>query len=347
MVELGRAARAESKVKTRQPLARALISAANWEAVPEQLQREVREELNVMRLDNLHDADAVIAVTIKPNFRSLGARYGASTKAVAALLAAENPATVAADLRADRPVVLHGVDGAEYELGAADVIVNQSPAAGWTVASDGPETVALDLELTADLRRRGHVREVVRDVQEARKNAGFDVSDRIELHWMVGGSPDPAEAIEAHADEIAAEVLATTPGPRPAGRRDHRWLGDGRGCRSGPGRLAAPHDGLSCRQSAPTGRFASNVERPDRSGCPLRPGRFDMGSLLVRCLSVALAGAVVATVVQVAQLRLEVALQAGAVLALERAQLGRAASPGPTCDPRGRPARTRRATRRR
>ena len=210
VVELGRAARAESKVKTRQPLARALISAADWESVPEQLQREVRDELNVMRLDNLHDADAVIAVTIKPNFRSLGARYGASTKAVAALLAAENPATVAADLRADRPVVLRGSDGVEYELGAADVIVNQSPAAGWTVASDGPETVALDLELTADLRRRGHVREVVRDVQEARKNAGFDVSDRIELHWMVGGSPDPAEAIEAHADEIAAEVLATT-----------------------------------------------------------------------------------------------------------------------------------------
>ena len=210
VVELGRAARAESKVRTRQPLARALISAANWESVPEQLRREVREELNVVRLDNLHDADAVIAVTIKPNFRSLGARYGASTKSVAGLLAAQNPATVAADLRADKPVVLVAADGASYELGPADVIVNQSPAAGWTVASDGAETVALDLELTLDLRRRGLVREVVRDIQEARKNAGFDVSDRIELHWMVGGSPDAGEAIEAHADEVAAEVLATT-----------------------------------------------------------------------------------------------------------------------------------------
>ena len=224
VVELGRAARAESKVKTRQPLARALISATNWESVPDQLQREVREELNVLRLDNLHDADAVIAVTIKPNFRSLGARYGAATKSVAALLMAENPATVAADLRADRPVILTGADGTEYELEAADVIVNQSPAVGWTVASDGPETVALDLELTADLRRRGHVREVVRDIQEARKNAGFDVSDRIELHWTVGGSPDPGEAIEAHADEIAAEVLATTlVHGRPGDEADGGW----------------------------------------------------------------------------------------------------------------------------
>ena len=224
LVELGRAARAESKVKTRQPLARALISAANWEVIPEQLKREVRDELNVMRLDNLHDADAVIAVTVKPNFRSLGARYGASTKVVAALLRAENPATVAAELRADRPVTLVDADGTEYELAAADVIVNQSPAAGWTVASDGPETVALDLELTADLRRRGHVREVVRFIQEARKNAGFDVSDRIELRWMVGGSPDPGEAIEAHADELAAEVLATTMGHgRPADDATGGW----------------------------------------------------------------------------------------------------------------------------
>jgi isoleucyl-tRNA synthetase len=101
-------------------------------------------------------------------------------------------------------------DGAPLELSAEEIIVNQSPSAGWTVASDGAETVALDLELNADLRRRGLVREIVRDIQEARKNAGFDVSDRIELHWQVGGGAEPAEAMTAHAGEVAAEVLATT-----------------------------------------------------------------------------------------------------------------------------------------
>ncbi|MDT4978792.1 MAG: isoleucyl-tRNA synthetase, partial [Pseudonocardiales bacterium] len=72
------------------------------------------------------------------------------------------------------------------------------------------ETVALDLELTHELRLAGLVRDVVRIVQEARKNAGLDVTDRIELWWRVGGSPEPAEAIRTHADQLAREVLATT-----------------------------------------------------------------------------------------------------------------------------------------
>ena len=78
------------------------------------------------------------------------------------------------------------------------------------MASDGSDTVALDLELTHELRLAGLVREVVRLVQDARKNAGFDVTDRIELWWRVGGSPDPAEAIRSHGNQLAAEVLATS-----------------------------------------------------------------------------------------------------------------------------------------
>jgi isoleucyl-tRNA synthetase len=67
----------------------------------------------------------------------------------------------------------------------------------------------LDLELTHELRLAGLLRDVVRVVQDARKNAGLDVTDRIELWWRVGGSPEPAEAIREHADQLAAEVLAT------------------------------------------------------------------------------------------------------------------------------------------
>ena len=211
VVELGRAARAESGVKTRQPLARALVSAPAWETVPPPLRREVADELNVVALESLHDADEVVTVTVKPNFRALGRRFGNRTKDVAAALGRVDPADVAQALRANRSVAVLLDDGSSTELlGADEIVVNQSPSAGWTVATDGAETVALDLELSADLRRRGLVREIVRDIQEARKNAGFEVSDRIELHWQVGGAPEPADAITAHAGEVAAEVLAVS-----------------------------------------------------------------------------------------------------------------------------------------
>ena len=76
------------------------------------------------------------------------------------------------------------------------------------MASDGADTVALDLELTHELRLFGLVRDVVRIVQDARKTAGLEVTDRIELWWRVGGSPEPAEAIRTHGEQLADEVLA-------------------------------------------------------------------------------------------------------------------------------------------
>jgi isoleucyl-tRNA synthetase len=88
------------------------------------------------------------------------------------------------------------------------VSVTETPRSGWAVASAGSDTVALDLELTHELRLAGLARDVVRIVQEARKSAGYEVTDRIELSWRVGGSPEPAEAIRAHAEQIADEVLA-------------------------------------------------------------------------------------------------------------------------------------------
>ncbi len=91
-----------------------------------------------------------------------------------------------------------------------EVVVSESPRSGWSVASSGPDTVALDLELTHELRLLGLARDVVRSIQDARKSAGFDVTDRIELRWRVGGSPEPGAAVRQHADTIAAEVLATT-----------------------------------------------------------------------------------------------------------------------------------------
>ncbi len=101
------------------------------------------------------------------------------------------------------------VDGETLQLAEDMVTVSETPRSGWTVATGGADTVALDLELTHELRLLGLLRHVVRLVQDARKNAGFEVTDRIELHWLVGGAPAPAEAIRTHTDQLAGEVLAS------------------------------------------------------------------------------------------------------------------------------------------
>jgi isoleucyl-tRNA synthetase len=100
------------------------------------------------------------------------------------------------------------VGGETLPLAGDMVTIAETPRSGWAVASAGADTVALDLELTHELRLAGLLREVVRFVQDARKNAGLDVSDRIELWWRVGGSPEPAEAIRTHSTELTDEVLA-------------------------------------------------------------------------------------------------------------------------------------------
>ncbi len=207
LVELGRAARADSKMKIRQPLAQALISAPGWAAVPAALREQVREELNVVELASLADTDELVELSVKANFRELGRRFGKRTQRVATAIQAADPVRFVADYRAG---VAHvEVDGETLAIGANDVVVGETPRSGWAVTSAGADTVALDLELTHELRLLGILRDVVRLVQEARKAAGFEVSDRIELWWRVGGSPDPAEAIRTHAEQLSAEVLAS------------------------------------------------------------------------------------------------------------------------------------------
>jgi isoleucyl-tRNA synthetase len=208
LVELGRAARAESKMKTRQPLSQALISAPGWTALPEELKDQVRDELNVAALADLSAADELVELSVKPNFRELGRRFGKRTQVVAHAIQAADPAAFVAAYRAGGAAV--DVDGEQVTLAGDDVIVAETPRSGWAVASAGADTVALDLELTHELRLAGLAREVIRFVQEARKTAGLDVTDRIELWWRVGGSPEPAEAVRAHAEQLGAEVLAVT-----------------------------------------------------------------------------------------------------------------------------------------
>ncbi len=217
LVELGRAARASSSVRTRQPLARALVAAPEFGSLPESLRAQVADELNVHSVDPLtgpggaEGADSAAGLmnrTVKPSFRVLGKRFGSGTKAVAAAIGAADPDTLVASLRSAGSAVVESGDG-PVTLGPDELIVTETPRSGWAVASEGGDTVALDLAITPELRREGQAREVVRLIQDARKNAGLDVSDRIDLWWS--SSDDGVSATFAeYGDAVASEVLAVS-----------------------------------------------------------------------------------------------------------------------------------------
>ena len=205
LVELGRSARATSSVRTRQPLARALVGASGWNGLDAQLRAEVASELNVEQVEGLGE-QAVVHVAVKPNFRALGRRFGSATQQVAAAIGAADPDQLAAQLRAGTACVVAGELG-EVALLEDDVVITETPHEGWAVAVAGGETVAIDLEITPALLRAGLAREVVRLLQEGRKASGLDVSDRIAVQWAAT-DPDLAAAVREHAEMIATEVLA-------------------------------------------------------------------------------------------------------------------------------------------
>ena len=207
LVELGRSARATSGVKTRQPLQRALVAAPGWDALPEGLQAQIRDEVNVLSLESLSGTDELVDVSLKANFKTLGARYGKSTPDIAAAVAAADANALVEALRSGSATVT--ASGVDYEIGPDDVVVTEVPREGWTVASDSGESLALDLALTPELIGQGIARDVTRLIQDARKTSGLDISDRISVIWE-SGNESTISALTSHADLVASEVLATT-----------------------------------------------------------------------------------------------------------------------------------------
>jgi isoleucyl-tRNA synthetase len=210
LVELGRAARATSSVRTRQPLRRALISAPGWSALAQDLRDQVAEELNVQTLEALADESAgLVDVTVKANFRSLGQRFAKQTPTVASAIAASDAPALVARLRGDGRVDVDVPGMGLVEVTDADVVITETPREGWAVVTEAGESLALDLHIDDELRRAGLAREVVRTLQEGRKAAGLDVSDRITAGWL-SDDADLSAAFAEHSAAIAAEVLAVS-----------------------------------------------------------------------------------------------------------------------------------------
>ncbi|MCE7082033.1 isoleucine--tRNA ligase [Streptomyces sp. ST2-7A] len=206
LVELGRATRAESGVKTRQPLSRALVAAQGFELLDDDLRGQIAEELNVGSLASLAEmGTSLVDTTAKANFRALGQRFGKRTPVVAKAIAAADAAELSAALRSGDAFV--EVEGERVQLSPEEVIVTETPREGWSVASDSGATVALDLEITPELRRAGLARDAIRTLQEARKNSGLEVTDRIVVRWRASDA-ETARALADHQALISGEVLA-------------------------------------------------------------------------------------------------------------------------------------------
>ena len=207
-VELGRAARAQAKAKVRQPLRRAVIVANEAERAAIEARADlVTAELNVKELDFVTDTSELVSYEAKPNYRALGPRFGKKMPQLAAAVAALDAAHVADVLAAGGEIGIN-VEGADHSLGAEDITLALQPLEGYEVEAEAGHAVALQLELDDELRREGLAREIVHAVQNARKDAGLEITDRIAL--TLAGDPDLLAAAQAHQDYLAGEVLATS-----------------------------------------------------------------------------------------------------------------------------------------
>jgi isoleucyl-tRNA synthetase len=205
-VRLGLSARSQAKMKIRQPLRAAVIVATGFEREAiEHLSNVVRDELNVHELRFVSEADELGEVEVKPFYRTLGPRFGKQMPTVAAAVAGLDPAHVTSALRDGRTVAI-SVGGQDHELTGEDLLVSMKPLEGYQVEREGSHAVALELEIDDELRDEGWARDIVRAVQNARQQAGLEITDRIAL--TLDGDAGLLGAARAHERYIAGETLA-------------------------------------------------------------------------------------------------------------------------------------------
>ncbi|MEA3339842.1 MAG: DUF5915 domain-containing protein, partial [Chloroflexota bacterium] len=212
VVTLGHSARNSKNVKLRQPLGRALIHLKSGGVeLDEELIALVQDELNVKQVIFVDDASNLVSYRLLPVNDVLGPRFGKRFPALRAALAALDPLAAVKRLQASLPLRLE-VEGEQVELATNEVLVREEAQEGLAVASERGVTVAVDVVLTSELVNEGLAREVVRRVQSLRKEADFDLDDRILTTYQAEG--ELAEAVEAWRDFIAAETLSVelTPG---------------------------------------------------------------------------------------------------------------------------------------
>jgi isoleucyl-tRNA synthetase len=206
IVTQGHSARNGQGIKLRQPLARAFVHLEDAVALGDELVELVRNELNVKAVVFTEDVSDLITYRLLPDSQKLGPRFREQFPAVkAALESVENPVAAERRLAADLPLRVE-VGGETIELASDEVLVREEPRESLAVASEHGTTVAIDVDVTEELAAEGLARDVVRRIQNLRKEADFDLDDRIvTTYWAEEGL---AQAIEDWRDYIAAETLS-------------------------------------------------------------------------------------------------------------------------------------------
>ncbi|MCD5408764.1 isoleucine--tRNA ligase [Candidatus Bipolaricaulota bacterium] len=204
VASLGLAARNLAKIKVRQPLAALyVVKKPGDEEVPEELWDLARTELNVREISPVEDLARFQVPKLSPNFKVLGPRLGPLAQRAAAAISSADQKALWEELSRSGKASLN-LDGEEVGITPEDVNVSWEPAEGFVVLSEPEGEVALDVRLTDELRAEGDFRELVHRIQLARKEAGFEVTDRIELFYQ----GEIAGIFEKFGERIREEVLA-------------------------------------------------------------------------------------------------------------------------------------------
>ena len=207
LVEMGRHARNKVNLKIRQPLSK-LQYAVSDDALAKAFDQnagEIMDELNVKKIERVSSPEKIMKFSLKPNFKSLGDKYGNELNQIRDLLAETDYAEAAESLRGEGVISLSN-NGSVYELSAEDVIVQEDVLDGKSAVSEKQLTVAVITELTEELIQEGIVRDMIRSVQNMRKEAGFNVEDRITV--FCDAEDDLKKALQSYENYFCNEVLA-------------------------------------------------------------------------------------------------------------------------------------------
>ena len=208
------ALRRKVNIKVRQPLSKLVIPVID-KKVEEQLEKVkvlLLGEVNVKEAEFISDTAGLITKKIRPNFKTLGKKYGAKMKAIAAAfgqLSQEDIAAIQAAENEDKEYMLHLSDG-DVAICKGDYEISSEDMPGWLVATDGPLTLALDITVTDDLKKEGTARELINRIQNLRKDSDFDVTDKIEVKIFADGDDrsEIEDSLGSFKDYVASQTLA-------------------------------------------------------------------------------------------------------------------------------------------
>ena len=228
------ALRRKVSIKVRQPLSKLVIPVISDKVRSqlEQVKGIILGEVNVKEAEFISDTTGIITKKIKPNFKTLGKVYGKQMKEIAGAFASLDQTTISAiqNAQAAGSEYVLSLPSGDVTLGPADYEISSEDMPGWLVATEGPLTIALDVQVTEELKKEGVARELINRIQNLRKDSGFDVTDKIEVIIFADGNvrDEVESALRIYNDYVSAQTLALSIEIRngedaPKGAVDVEW----------------------------------------------------------------------------------------------------------------------------